>query len=141
MTTIYGNTIYSGYGYPASSVYFGEIELEPNRWQMIAVPVMFGYWDSTNSQLVHDGLTVATIKNYVLDQIADTMGGVAETYIESAHTYIGDNNFYYNYLPGVTNSLSVHNFPLAYLDGDRVEYVGFWIKSIHTDNIIIRWGE
>lgn len=139
--TIYGNTIYSGYGYPASSIYHGEIEIEPNRWQMLSVPVMFGYWDNITHKLIHDNQTIATIKNYILNQIEDIMGNPIELYIKSVHTYIGDNNFYYNFIPNVTNPLSIHNFPLAYLDGDKVEYVGFWIQSIHNDNIIIKWGE
>jgi hypothetical protein len=140
-TTLYGTTLYSGYGYPAMSVYSGEIQIEANRWQMITIPVMFGYWDSTNHQLVHDGQTVANVKNYLLDQIADNMGSAAENYISIVNTFIGDNNYYWNYIPGVTNPLSSHNFSLAYLDGDRVEYVAFWLKSIHTENIIVKWGE
>ena len=141
MTEIFGTTIYSGYGYPAMSVYSGTIQIEADRWQMLTVPVMFGYWDSTNHQLIHDGQTVSTIKNYVLDQIADTMNSPAENFIKSVHTYIGDNNYYWNYYPSITNPLSVHNFPLAYLDGERVEYVAFWIRSIHNSDIIIKWGE
>jgi hypothetical protein len=69
------------------------------------------------------------------------MGNPVQSYIKVVNTYIGDNNYFYNYIPGVTNPLSTHNFPLAYLDGDRVEYVAFWIKSIHTSDIIIKWGE
>lgn len=141
ITTLYGTTIYSGYGYPANSIYGGEIQIEPDRWQMITVPVMYGFWDDVYHQLIHDGQTIATIKNYVLDQIADNMGSLAENFISSCNTYIGDNNFYYNYIPGVTDYRSIHNFPLAYLDGERVEYVAFWIRSIHTENIIIKWGE
>lgn len=81
MTELYGTTIYSGYGYPAMSVYSGEIQIEPERWQMITVPVIYGYWDSTNHQLIHDGQTIARIKNYVLDQIADVMGSSVENFI------------------------------------------------------------
>ena len=141
MSEIYGTHIYSGYGYPASSVYGGELGIDPNVWQMITVPVMYGYWDDVYHQLIHDGITVATVKNYILDQIADIMGSPAENYVFSVHTYIGDNNFFYNYFPGITNPLSVNNFPLAYLDEDRVEYVAFWLKSIHSSQILIKWGE
>lgn len=95
MTELYGTTIYSGYGYPAMSVYSGEIQIEPERWQMITVPVIYGYWDSTNHQLIHDGQTIARIKNYVLDQIADIMGSSVENFIRSTHTYIGDNNYFF----------------------------------------------
>jgi hypothetical protein len=140
-TTSYGTTIYSGYGYPAMSVYSGEIQIEPDRWQMITIPVMFGYWDTSSHQLIHDGMTTAYVKNYLLDQIEDNMGSPIQNYIRVVNTFIGDNNYYWNFVPGVTNPLSVHNFPLAYLDGERVEYVAFWLRSIHTDNIIVRWGE
>jgi hypothetical protein len=139
MSLAYGSTIYSNYS--TSSIYVGEIQIESDRWQLITVPVIYGYWDTSNHVLVHDGVTIARVKNYVLDQIEDIMGNPVQSYIKVVNTYIGDNNYFYNYIPGVTNPLSTHNFPLAYLDGDRVEYVAFWIKSIHTSDIIIKWGE
>jgi hypothetical protein len=139
MSLSYGSTIYSNYS--TSSIYVGEIQIESDRWQLITVPVIYGYWDTSNHVLVHDGVTIARVKNYVLDQIEDIMGNPVQSYIKVVNTYIGDNNYFYNYIPGVTNPLSTHNFPLAYLDGDRVEYVAFWIKSIHTSDIIIKWGE
>lgn len=138
MTVSYGQLIYGNY---SSSVYGGEIEIEPDRWQLITIPVMYGYWDNVNHQLIHDGQTIARIKNYLLDQIADIMGNPVQNYIRIVNTFIGDNNFYYNYIPGVTNPLSVHNFPLVYLDGERVEYVAFWIRSIHNESIVVKWGE
>jgi hypothetical protein len=141
MSIIYSSPIYGGFGDPSASIYGGEIEIEPERWQIISVPVMYGYWDDVNHQLIHDAMTIATVKNYVIDQIADNMGSPAQNFIFSTHAFIGDVNFFYSYFPGITNPLSIHNFPLAYTDNDNVEYVGFWIKSIHTNPIIIKWGE
>lgn len=141
MTVFYGNSIYSGYGYPSQSIFYGEIEIEPDRWQMITIPVVYGYWDNINHQHIHDGQTRSTVKNYLLDQIEDIMGDVVQNYVKVVNTYIGDNNFFYNYIPGITNPLSAHNFPLAYFDGDRIEYVAFWLRSIHSENIVIKWGE
>jgi hypothetical protein len=141
MSVVYSSPIYGGFGDPTASLYNGEVQIEPEIWQMITIPVVYGYWDTTNHLLVHDGSTIATIKNYVFDQIADNLGSPAQNHISSAHTYIGDNNFFYNYIPNVTNPLSSHNFPLAYADGDRIEYVAFWIKSINVSPIVIVWGE
>lgn len=137
--SVYGTSIYGGYD--TLTVYGGEIQIEENRWQMITIPVIYGYWDDVYHQIVNDNTTIATIKNYVFDQIGDIMGGPVQNYIQSAHTFIGDNNYFYNYFPGITNPLSTHNFPLSYVDGGRLEYVAFWIRSIHSSPIIIKWGE
>jgi hypothetical protein len=123
MSVMYNTPIYSGYGDTSTSSLGGEIQIEEDRWQMITIPVIYGSWNASVHQIVNDGQTIATIKNYVFDQIADIMGGPVENYIASAHTYIGDNNYFYNYIPSVTNPLSSHNFPLAYDDEGRIEYV------------------
>lgn len=141
MSIIYETSIYGGYSDTATSTYGGEIQIEQDRWQLITIPVTYGYWNSSYHQIISDGQTLATIKNYLFDQVTDIMHNPAQNYITSAHTYIGDNNFFYNYVAGVTNPLSIHNFPLAYIDEGRVEYVAFWIRSIHSAPIIIKWGE
>lgn len=117
-----------------------EIEIEPNRWQMISIPIQHGYWDSTTHQHVHDESTIATIKNYVVDQIEDVYGVPAEDMIEVFNTYIGDVHKMYNYVCGVTIDTSEHNFPLAYNDDGEIEYCGLWIKSIHPTPFTIEWG-
>jgi len=124
-----------------SCVGHGRIEIEPNRWQLISIPIQYGYWDDTQHKLVHDGVTLAKIYNYVVKQIEDVYGVSCETMVEVFNTYIGDKNKYYNFIPGVTDPLSVHNFELAYQDGSNLEFTGFWIKSIHNANFYIDWGE
>ena len=119
----------------------GCIEVEPNRWQMICIPIQFGYWDKTLHKHIHDNMTVARIKNYIIDQIEDVYSVNADTMIEVMNCYIGDNNFFYNYIVGVTPELSIHNFELGYQDNNCVEWTAFWLKSIHSTNFSIVWGE
>lgn len=118
----------------------GEIQIEPMRWQMISIPVRYGYWDTISHNHIHDETTVATIKNYVVDQINDVYGGNASDMVEIFNTYIGDIHRVYNYVVGHTIDNSIHNFPLAYIDDGDVEYVGIWVKSIHTSAFTIKWG-
>ena len=84
---------------------------------------------------------LANIQNYILDQIEDLYNVKASDYISIANTYTGDNQFFYNYIPGVTNPLSTNNFNFVYNDGYNEEYVGFWIKSISDIPFTIKWGE
>ena len=141
MSIIYDSVIYGGYNDPSNSSLNGEIQIEENRWQMITIPVTYGYWDISLHQIINDNTTIATIKNYVFDQIGDIMSNPVQNYIQSAHAFIGDNNFFFNYFPVITNPLSSHNFPLSYNDETRTEYTAFWIRSLHTSPIIIKWGD
>jgi hypothetical protein len=127
-------------GERAGTDLFGEIQIESGKWQLIAIPVRFGYWDDSVSpgQLVHDGTTVAKINEYVIKQLEDKYGtGV----VSSANTYHGDVDAFYNFIPGTTNPASPHNFQLTYMDSSRPEVSGFWIKSEHTSDMILEWGE
>lgn len=119
----------------------GCITIEKNRWQLIAIPIKFGYWSQTQSKLVHDDVTIARVKNYVIDQIDDIESGNVEDLIEVCNAYIGDKNFFYNYVVGKTNEGSTHNFELSYQDEECLEVTGFWIKSIADHDITISWGE
>ena len=116
----------------------GSIELEFG-WNLIAIPVEYGYWDTTTSGFNHDGSTRAKFKNYVLDQIEQLYGpGV----VEVANTYLGDNQFFYSYVVGSTPESSPHNFQLVYDDGVHREISGFWIKIIGgAAPYVIDWGE
>jgi hypothetical protein len=116
------------------------LTIEPSRWQMVSIPIRYGWWDSINHLHEHDDITVATIKNYIIDQIEDTYGVPAETMVEVINTYVGDVHKMWNYVCGVTIDSSEHNFPLAYMDGTNTEYCGLWIKSIHSTSFTIRWG-
>ena len=116
----------------------GSIELEAG-WQLISIPIQYGYWDSTAHEHVHDGITEAKFKNYVLDQILDIFGpGI----ISVANTYTGDQQAFYSYVVGSTPSSSPHNFNMVYTDGVNNEITGFWIKVIGgSPPYVIYWGE
>lgn len=115
---------------------YGSIELEEG-WQLIAMDVRYGYWDSSTHQHVHDGTTVAKFKNYVLDQIEDLYGTGK---VEVANTYTGDQQAFYSYVVGSTPDSSPNNFQLVYEDNGNYEISGFWIKTL-ASGIDITWGE
>lgn len=115
----------------------GTIQLEYG-WQLISVPVQFGYWNTNMHSLVHDGITVAKFKNYILDQITDLYGPGT---IEVANTYTGDQQAFFSYVVGSTPESSPHNFKLVYDDEGNLEISGFWIKSVNVNPMIIGWGE
>jgi hypothetical protein len=117
---------------------YGSIQLEYG-WQLIAVPVMYGYWDSTAHEHVHDEFTVSKYENYVQEQIDDLYGAGV---IEVANTYLGDNQFFWSYVVGSTPTSSPHNFQMVYADGPNQEISGFWIKVIGgAAPYMITWGE
>jgi len=116
----------------------GSIQLEYG-WQLIAIPIEYGYWDVTTSGHVHDGSTVAKVENYIIDQIDDLYGSGV---IEVANTYLGDNQFFWNYVVGSTPTSSLHNFQLVYNDGIHKEISGMWIKVIGLSApYVITWGD
>ena len=115
----------------------GSIELEQG-WQLVSVPIQFGYWDLSIHRLIHDDTTVAKFKNYVLDQIEDLYGTGK---IEIANTYTGDQQAFFSYVVGSTPASSPHNFNLIYEDNGNFEIAGFWLKSISGTPITINWGE
>lgn len=115
----------------------GYIQLEPG-WQIIATPVMYGYWDNTIHNHIHDNVTVAKFENYIYNQIVDLYGTGK---IEVANTYLGDNQFFWGYVPTVTPSNSPHNFQLVYTDGSYQEITGYWVKSLHSTDMTIQWGD
>ena len=86
----------------------GTIEIEPG-WQLISIPIKNGFWDKVSHKLIHDA-TIATIKNYLMDQIEDILAKPVNEVISVANTYIGDNQFFYNYVPGVTAENNSNNF-------------------------------
>jgi hypothetical protein len=117
---------------------YGSIELETG-WQLIAIPIKYGYWSDTTHEHVHDDTTTAKFKNYVLDQITDLYGSDV---VEVANTYTGDQQAFYSYVVGSTPESSSNNFQLVYTDGYNQEVSGFWIKIIGgSAPYIITWGE
>lgn len=116
----------------------GTIELEFG-WQLIAVPIMYGYWDNVTHKHIHNTPIVAKFKNYITDQITDLYGtGV----VEVANTYPGDLQAFLSYVIGFTPDSSPHNFNLVYTDNNSYEISGFWIKVIGPNTpYIINWGK
>jgi len=122
---------------------YGSIQLELG-WQLVAIPIDYGYWDDTTHEHIHDDVTRSKMENYVIDQIDDlyatTASGI-ETIVEVANTYLGDNQFFWSYVVGSTPTSSNHNFQLVYNDGLHREIAGFWIKVIGSNApYIITWG-
>jgi hypothetical protein len=116
----------------------GSIQLEFG-WQLIAIPVMYGYWDDVAHEHVHDEITVAKYENYVQTQIEDLYGSGI---IEVANTYTGDQQAFFSYVVGSTPTSSPHNFNMVYTDGPNQEIAGFWIKVIGASApYTITWGE
>jgi len=122
-----------------SGISNGIIELEVG-WQLISIPIQYGYWDSSIHSHIHDNSTIAKIKNYIVDQIEDIQGVAANTLIEIFNAYPGDLNAFLSFIPGVTNPLSSNNFPLTYEDGAFREILGFWVKNISASAFTISWG-
>lgn len=120
----------------------GIIEIE-NGFQMLGIPIIEGWWNSVTHKHVHNDGTTATVYNYIITQIEDVYGVSANTMIEVCNTLIGGQGNYWNFVPGVTNPLSPHNFQLSYLDSGvgSQEVTGFFIKSVHTTSFSIVWGE
>jgi len=115
----------------------GFIQLEYG-WQLVAVPVKYGYWDNNTHSLVHDDTTRAKFKNYIVDQIEDLYGPGS---VELANTFTGDNQAFYSYVVNSTPDSSPHNFNLVYEDGPYLEIAGFWIKSTSSGTMLVEWGE
>ena len=120
----------------------GYIDIEPG-FQMISIPITHGYWSSVLHEHVHDGSTVANVYNYIVQQVEDIYAVEADTMIEVFNTLVGGQGNYWNFVPGVTNPASPHDFQLAYFDVgvSAYEYTGFFIKSIHPVNFTIQWGD
>jgi len=139
MAGAHSTILKKGFGRPSTQL-GGTIEIEPDRWQMVSIPVRFGYWNAASGKHIHDAVTIAKIKNYIIDQIEDVYGVPASDMIEIVNTYIGDNHKMWNYVCGITIDSSEHNFELAYMDGTEAEYCGLWVKSIHSTPFNISWG-
>ena len=118
----------------------GSIEIESNRWQMISIPVKYGYFDTVNEEIKISDSVRSTIYNYVVTQLETLYSDNIENLVEVINTYVGDNDYFYNYVPGFTPIASEHNFPLTYIDGIRDEIVPFWIKSKVGYNMVLEWG-
>lgn len=124
---------------PKSTFYQGEIEIEPQKWQMIAIPVKYGYYDIVENTIKNSTTIRAKIYNYVIQQLEAVYNTQSENLIESINTHIGDSGYYWNYIPNFTPEASEHNFPLIYVDNSREEIVPFWIKTKVDFDLILKW--
>jgi len=123
---------------------YGTILINPDRWQLVSLPVETGYWDTTSSSIIDDGITIAKVNNYIIAQIQDkyVMGGeTIGDYIEIINTYPGTLNAFltWNSASPPPDS-SPNNFQMMYEDGSHREYSGIWIKSVSSDPLVIEWG-
>ncbi len=121
---------------------YGTIEIEPG-FQMISTPVVYGYWDTSAHIHVHNTSTVATVYNYIDQQISDLYSVASNTMVEVYNTLVGGQGNYWNFVPGMTNPASPHSFQLSYYDSGSgsQEVTGYFIKSIHSTTFTISWGE
>jgi len=105
--------------------------------------VIYGYWDTVGHKHIHDNSTIATVYNYIDKQISDVYNVPSNTMVEIYNTLIGGQGNYWNFIPGIINPESPHNFRLSYFDVDAnsQEVVGYFIKSIHPTTFTITWGE
>lgn len=131
----------------------GTVLVQAGVWQLISIPVKYGYWDGSVSppQITDDGMTIARVNEYVVEQLEDKYGvGV----VEAVNTYFGDIDMFYNFVPGTTvpgspagsplgspYTPNPHNFELTRVDGSYEEITGFWIKSAHGADMVLNWGE
>jgi hypothetical protein len=103
--------ITKGYGTESTGQLSGTINLQNNRWQLIAIPVQD-----------------VKVKEYFVDRLADKYGLQPEEMIEICNAFFGSDNLFRSYIPGVTNPDSANNFPLVYNDNGSLEVTGFWVK-------------
>ena len=120
----------------------GTIEIEPG-FQMIATPVIYGYWSTTEHKHIHDDSTIATVYNYIDQQISDVYGVQTSTMIRFFNTLVGGSPIYYNFVPDLTNPADIHNFQLSYYDAgaNSQEVTGYFLESIHPTTFTITWGD
>jgi len=123
----------------------GEIEIEANKWQLVAMPLENNIWDTSSHDFVSSN-EKSTIYNCVVIQLEDRYNTQAKDLFKVANAYFGDIDKFYNYIPGIVSETSEHNFPLVYIDEDddvqnnktKKEITGFWIKAKDM-NFTIKW--
>lgn len=113
------------YVLPTQSVWSKKIILQPNRWQLIAIPEPT--WK---------------VKEDFLDKIASVTGKFASNSVIVVNTYFGSEDKFTSFVPDLTNPLSPSNFPLVYNDGGVQEVTAFWVKTSAnlTDNLLLDWN-
>ena len=106
----------------------GSIKLNPNVWQLIAIPVQ--------NEKVYE---------YFVKQLEDKTGESEENILEVCNCYFGQEDKFRSYVPAVTNRLSSNNFPLSITDGIHSEITAFWVKmrdytTFYNQDLIFEWG-
>jgi len=104
----------------------GVIILQPNRFQMVAIPV-----------------AGVKVKEYFLDKIAEIVDADASTVIEFVKAY-GSNDTnekkFQVFVPDLTNPDSSTNFELIQADGDAKEITAFYVRTKEFEGTIeIPW--
>jgi len=112
---------------PYKNEAFGSILLEPNRPQMIAIPVKG-----------------QRVKEYFLDKIADLIGKPASTVIDVVKSYPSSNastDKFQVFKPDLSNPLSTDNFKLVQSDNNVDEITPFFvITKDFTGTIKYSWN-
>ena len=113
------------YVLPTQAVWSKRIILQPNRWQLIAIPEPT--WK---------------VKENFLDKIAEVTGAPASNSVLVVNTYFGSEDKFTSFVPDFTNPLSPSNFPLVYNDSGVQEITAFWVKTTSnlTDNLVLDWN-
>lgn len=115
----------------------GSLILQNDTWQLIALP----------TETVEE--EQALVNNGFLDQIVQLTGRPSEDSISVCNAYIGGENKFRSFVPGITPIESEHNFPLIYTDtsnGKNVkEITGFWVKTknykaFYPEDLVINWN-
>jgi hypothetical protein len=122
-----------GDGAAGTGTMSGTINIQPG-WQLVTIPTIRGYFDIAQGKIIKDKAVHATVKNYLIDQLAYKLNVPVEQmnqYIEVCIAYRGG-ELSQNFVVGVTPASSVNNFRLAYIDeeNNKKEFTAFWVKNI-----------
>lgn len=124
---------------PGAGEVSGSIQIEPGVWNMIAIPSRFGRWNATSHALENDA-SVAKVKGYVVDQLADKYPGAT---VVRCSRYWGDDNAYLDFIPSVHGEGDPQNFELMPVDvgpdPDAPEIAGFWIFVNNATPMTLEW--
>lgn len=105
-----------------STGYSGKVILQPNRWQIVAIP--------TKNKKISDVVDIIKTKtNKSINEVIEVINAYPSN-------NISDNEFL-SFVPGFTNINSKNNFNLIESDSDSNEITAFWIKTLNFENNIV----
>jgi len=129
-------TVESSFLSSTSCTGFGNIDLNNDAWQLLAIPV--------DDKTIGDYFVArvdAAIKEYDSTKSASDV-------IEVCSAYPGHINKFLSYIPGFTEASSIHNFSLVMADSGGIkEITGFWIRVKNYypitggESIVVPWDQ